>query len=71
MDYETRTNRLRLEIAVQRRQIDRQVRATQRQGQQLLSWRTYARRYPVWMLAAGLGAGLAAAAGLGRRGLSR
>ncbi len=38
---------------------------------QLLSWRTYVVRYPAWAVAAALGAGMAASAGLKPARLSR
>lgn len=70
MDQQLR-GQLRLQIARQRRRIDARLRATQQEGQRLLSWRTYVQRYPGWTAVAGLGLGLAAAAGVRRRKLSR
>jgi hypothetical protein len=55
---------LRLQIARARRRIDRRVWAMEREGRRLTSWRTYVRRYPTQALAAALGLGLAASAGL-------
>ena len=40
-------------------------------ARQLLSWRTYVVRYPVWAMAAALGAGIAASTGLKPARLSR
>lgn len=56
--------RLRLEIGRLRRRVNGHIRGSQREGQRLLSWRTYTRRYPVGMLAAAFGVGLATSAGL-------
>ena len=56
--------RLRLKIGRLRRRVNGHIRGSQREGQRLLSWRTYTRRYPVGMLAAALGVGLATSAGL-------
>lgn len=53
--------RLRAEIARQRRQIDASRRNVQHEAGELVSWRTYVRRYPLAALgvAAGLGAVMA------------
>ena len=56
--------RLRLRIGRLRRRIDRRIRAAQREGRRLTSWRTYVERYPGYALLAALGVGLTAAAGL-------
>jgi hypothetical protein len=58
---------LRLRIARQRRRIDHRVRAVDARGRELLSWRTYVRRYPGYSSMAAFGAGLALSAGLGNR----
>ncbi len=52
---------LRLQIARQRRRIDRQARSVYRTGAQLLSWRTWLRRVPASLLA-----GLSERVGQGR-----
>jgi hypothetical protein len=59
-----RKRELRLRIGRSRRRIDRRLRGARDRAGQLLSWRTYVVRYPAWSLAAALGAGLAASAGL-------
>jgi hypothetical protein len=70
-DQHRRASRqLRLRIGRLRRRIDRRVRRLERQGRRLVPWRTYVRRYPTHALAAALGVGLAASAGLSG-GLSR
>jgi hypothetical protein len=66
-----RKRALRLRIGRSRRMIDARLRATGDQTRHLLSWRTYAARYPAWALAAALGAGLVASAGLKPRRMSR
>lgn len=62
--------RLRLRIGRLRRRIDRRVRRLEREGHRLVSWRTYVRRFPAQALAAAVGLGLVASAGLSG-GLSR
>jgi hypothetical protein len=64
-----RKQELRRLIGRSRRQIDRRLRAVRDEGKNLLSWRTYVRRYPLGTVAAALGAGWAAAAALGSRRL--
>jgi hypothetical protein len=59
-----RKRELRLRIGRCRRRIDRRLRATEDRGRSLLSWRTYVARYPAWALAAAVGVGLTASAGL-------
>ena len=59
-----RKRELRLRIGRSRRRIDGRLRATEDRARQLLSWRTYVVRYPAGALAAALGAGMAASAGL-------
>jgi hypothetical protein len=57
----------RLRIARLRRRIDSRLRAAEKHSRQLLSWRTYATRYPAWMMLAALATGMAASAGLRSR----
>jgi hypothetical protein len=59
-----RKRELRSRIGRSRRRIDRRLHATRNSARQLLSWRTYVARYPIYAIVAGLGAGLAASAGL-------
>jgi hypothetical protein len=63
-ELQRRKRDLRLRIGRLRRRIDGRLRAAEKHSRQLLSWRTYATRYPGWTLVAALGAGLAASAGL-------
>jgi hypothetical protein len=58
---------IRLEIGRLRRRIDRRLESLERSGRQAVSWRSWARRYPAYALAAAFGIGLAASA-LFRRG---
>jgi hypothetical protein len=55
---------LRRRITRQRRRVDRRVRSLVQNTQRLVSWQTYARRYPGWTVLAALGAGVAASGGL-------
>ena len=57
-----RKRELRLRIGRARRRIDHRLGAVEHSGRELLSWRTYAVRYPGWALCAALGAGMAASA---------
>jgi hypothetical protein len=57
---------LRLHIARLRRRIDRRIWGLERERRRLTSWRTYVQRYPAQALAAAVGLGLAASAGLSR-----
>jgi hypothetical protein len=66
-----RKRELRLRIGRSRRKIDGRLRATEDSARRLLSWRTYVVRYPVWSLAAALGAGVAASAGFRPSRMSR
>jgi hypothetical protein len=66
-----RKRELRLRIGRSRRRIDARLRGARDRAGQLLSWRTYVVRYPGWALAAALGAGLAASAGLRPAQVSR
>jgi len=63
-DLQGRKRELRLRIGRSRRRVDRRLRGTRDRAKELLSWRTYVVRYPVWALAAALGTGWAASAGL-------
>lgn len=66
-----RKRELRLRIGRSRRRIDGRLHATQNSAKQLVSWQTYVVRYPAWALAAALGVGMAASAGLRPGRLSR
>jgi len=59
-DILCRKRELHLRIGRSRRRIDGRLRGTKDHARQLLSWRTYAVRYPGWALAAALGAGMTA-----------
>ena len=59
-DILRRKRELHRRIGRSRRHVDGRLRATKDQARQLLSWRTYAVRYPGWALAAALGAGMTA-----------
>ena len=59
-DILRRKRELHVRIGRSRRRIDGRLRATKDRAGQLLSWRTYVVRYPVWALAAALGAGMTA-----------
>jgi hypothetical protein len=59
-DIFRRKRQLHLRIGRSRRRIDGRLRATRDQARQLLSWRTYVARYPLWAMAAALGAGMTA-----------
>jgi hypothetical protein len=61
---------LRLQIARQRRRIDRQVRSVQLAGVRLVSWQTYLERFSGLTLTT-LAAGVASLASLGREGSLR
>ncbi len=56
--------RLRAAIARSRRRIDRKLRNSNKAAGRLVSWKTYAQRWPGAALAAGLGIGWVLAAGL-------
>jgi hypothetical protein len=62
---------LRLQIARVRRRMNGRIHAIEHNGRELLSWRTYVRRYPGYAAGAALGLGLVAAAGLWRGRLPR
>ncbi len=59
-DILRRKRELHLRIGRSRRRIDGRLRATRDEARQLLSWRTYVARYPLWAMAAALGAGMTA-----------
>jgi hypothetical protein len=59
-DILRRKRELHLRIGRSRQRIDGRLRAAKDHARQLLSWRTYAVRYPGWALAAALGAGMTA-----------
>ena len=59
-DLLRRKRELRLRIGRSRRCIDGRLRTTRDETRQLLSWRTYVARYPLWAMAAALGAGVTA-----------
>jgi hypothetical protein len=59
-----RKRELHRRIGRSRRRIDGRLRATKDRARQLLSWRTYVVRYPVWAMAAALGAGMTASSAL-------
>ena len=59
-DILRRKRELHLRIGRSRRRIDGRLRATRDQAGKLLSWRTYVARYPVWAMAAAMGAGMTA-----------
>jgi hypothetical protein len=59
-DILRRKRELHLRIGRSRRRIDGRLRAANDRARQLLSWRTYAVRYPGLALAAALGAGMTA-----------
>ena len=70
-DLLRRKRELRLQIGRSRRRLSGQLSASRSRLGQLGSWRTYVARYPAWAVVAALGAGMAAAAGLKPRRLSR
>lgn len=70
-DLLQRKRELRARIGRQRRRLDEHFRGARQHASQLLSWRTYVVRYPVWAMAAALGAGIAASTGLKPVRLSR
>ncbi|MFZ1934789.1 MAG: hypothetical protein WCB27_22820 [Thermoguttaceae bacterium] len=59
-DILRRKRELRLRIGRSRRRIDGRFRATRDEARQLICWRTYVARYPLWAMAAALGAGMSA-----------
>ena len=59
-DILRRKRHLHLRIGRSRRRIDGRLRAAGDEARRLVSWRTYAVRYPGLALAAALGAGLTA-----------
>jgi hypothetical protein len=59
-DILRRKRELHARIGRSRRRIDGRLRATRDEARQLLSWRTYVARYPLWAMAAAMGAGMTA-----------
>ena len=59
-DILCRKRELHLRIGRSRRRIDGRLRAARDEARRLLSWRTYVARYPLWAMAAALGAGMTA-----------
>lgn len=55
---------MRMRIGRLRRRINSRLRGSRREGQRLLSWRTYVKRYPGGALAAAFGVGIATSTGL-------
>lgn len=55
---------LRMRIGRLRRRVNSRLRGSRREGQRLLSWRTYVTRYPGGALAAAFGVGMATSTGL-------
>jgi hypothetical protein len=70
-DLLQRKRELRAKIGRLRRRLDGRFRDSRDHARLLLSWRTYVVRYPVWAMAAALGAGIAASTGLKPARLSR
>jgi hypothetical protein len=70
-DLLQRKRDLRAKIGRLRRRLDGRLHSSRQHARQLLSWRTYVVRYPVWAMAAALGAGIAASTGLKPARLSR
>lgn len=70
-EHERLRRELRSQIAASRLRLERDVRQLRTSGRELTSWQTYARRYPVPILLAGFGVGIALAAGVSRRSLRR
>lgn len=62
---------LRAEIARHRRRINAGIVNLEREGRNVVSWRTHAARHPLAALGGAFGVGLAFSAGLPRRGWSR
>ena len=56
-------HQLQVEIARQRRGIDRDLKKLAGEGKRLTSWKTYVARFPAQMLAAMFGVGLIAGSG--------
>jgi hypothetical protein len=68
VDFPAEKRAIRLRIARVRRRIDRRLRAVEREGWRLVSWRTWLRWPPARSLLASLGSALATS---GRRGPAR
>jgi len=71
LEHQRRKRELRLRIGRLRRRIDGRLHAGRREGERLLSWRTYVTRYPAGAILFALGAGLAFSAGLSQRRMVR
>jgi len=67
LDVARRKRRLRLQIARDRRAIERHARRLSRETGRLMSWRTPVRALPLTALGAAFGVGFLLSAGLGRR----
>jgi hypothetical protein len=59
-DILRRKRELHQRMGRSRRRIDDRLRATRNEARQLICWRTYVARYPLWAMAAALGAGMTA-----------
>jgi len=68
---ESAKREIRRRIGRSRRRIDGRLRAVQRRGRELLSWRAYVRRFPGYAALGAMGVGLALSAGFARRRLAR
>lgn len=62
---------IRFQIGRLRRQVDRRLNRTRREGRRLTSWRTYATTFPGSVFTTAFGAGLALALGLSGKRLFR
>ncbi|MGE0537567.1 MAG: hypothetical protein AB7O68_21540 [Pirellulales bacterium] len=62
---------LRSQIAASRLRLERDVQQLRSTSRELTSWQTYVRRYPVPILLASFGVGIALAAGVSRRSVRR
>jgi hypothetical protein len=71
VELENRKRQLRAESARLRRRIDSDLAGVRGETSELVSWRTYVRRFPVASLAAAFGVGLILAAGFSPRRWSR
>jgi hypothetical protein len=71
VELEATKRRLRAELARLRRRIDADVASARGEVAGLVSWRKYVTRFPLASLAAALGVGLIASAGMSPRRWSR
>jgi hypothetical protein len=71
VELEATKRRLRAESARLRRRIDADVASARGEAAGLVSWRKYVARFPLASLAAALGVGLIASAGMSPRRWSR